>query len=867
MAAVGSIHAPRWGRSLHRPATPARRVMAFASVLAVSAILVASRELGWHRLGLHLALSWPILVAGFGASEIMGIHLEFRRDAYTLTFSEVPTIIGLIALPPAYVVLARFLGAGLALVFHRRQTGVKLAFNLASFSLEVAVAAVVYHAVLGHGGVLSPLGWLAAAAAAVTFDVINSVTVPIAVALYRGASASMSWRSVAVAGGVFALTNTSLALIVAIVLAQSRLAGAILAPVAAVLYVFTRAHASLRQRYANLQVLYDFTRKVSASGTGEAMVVAMLEETRTVLRAEMAELFLVSESEPRPLRTVLTEGGLKTSYVEPGDERFALETRVMTGAAAVVVGRSTVSFEERRCLDQRGLRDVIVAPLRLDDNVMGSLVVGNRLGDVSTFDQEDSRLFQALADLAAVALEKGRLIDQLRQEAVEKEYQALHDSLTGLPNRTMFHRTIDAALAARTEHDEPVAVMLMDLDHFKDVNDTLGHHSGDSLLKEIGARLAATLGMRGMVSRLGGDEFGILLPAADAEVAQAVAGELRVALEQPLKLGDLSLEVGTSVGIALAPDHGDVGTLLLQRADVAMYAAKASNGIELYVADADQNSPRRLTLLGELRRAIDHDELVVYYQPKANIRTGRVVGVEALVRWNHPRHGILPPGEFIPAAEHSGLMAPLTRYVLEASLAQASQWHARGLELGMAVNLPVRSLLESGLPVEIKRILDRAGVDPKLLTLEITESTLMMDPPRAIAVLGRLADLGVKLAIDDFGTGYSSLSYLKSLPVTELKIDRSFVSCMTTDPKDAAIVRSTTELGHNLGLDVVAEGVEDWNTWQRLLLDHVDIAQGYLLNKPVPAAELETWLADWKPYGAEPEEAGKVISILTHSAR
>jgi diguanylate cyclase (GGDEF)-like protein len=863
VAAVGSIHAPRWGRSLHRPATPARRVMLFASLLAVSAIVVVSRELGWHQPGSHLGLSWPILVAGFGVSEILCVHLEFRRDAFTLTFSDIPMIIGLIAFPPAYVVVARFLGAGLALVFHRRQTGVKLAVNLASFSFEVAVAGAVYHAVLGHAAVFGPAGWLAAGAAAVTFNASGAVTVPIAVALYRGASTSMGWRSVAVACGVFALTNTSLALIVAIVLAEGRLAGAILAPAAAVLYLFTRAHASLRQRYANLQILYDFTRKVSASGTGEAMVVAMLEETRSLLRAEMAELFLVGENEPRPLRTVLTEGGIRTSYVEAGDERFALEARVMTSAAALVVGRSTVSREERRCLDQRGLRDVVVAPLRLDDDVMGSLVVGNRLGDVSTFDEEDCRLFQALADLAAVALEKGRLIDQLRQEAVEKEYQALHDSLTGLPNRTLFHQTIDAALAVRTDDDEPVAVMLMDLDRFKDVNDTLGHHSGDALLKEIGARLTATLGMRGMVSRLGGDEFGILLPAAGAEVAQAVADGLRVALEQPLSLGDLSLEIGTSVGIALSPDHGAVSSILLQRADVAMYAAKAQNaGIAFYAADTDRNSARRLTLLSELRRAIDGDELVVYYQPKASLRTGRVVGVEALVRWNHPDHGILPPGEFIPAAEHSGLMTPLTRRVLEASLAQCRQWHADGKPLGLAVNLPVRSLMESNLPADINHILDQSGVAAEHLTLEITESTLMIDPPRAIAVLRRLADLGLKLAIDDFGTGYSSLSYLKSLPVTELKIDRSFVSCMTSDPKDAAIVRSTTELGHNLGLNVVAEGVEDWDTWQRLLMDNVDIAQGYLLSKPVPARELEAWLVGWHPYGAEPRADRKRLFAL-----
>jgi EAL domain-containing protein (putative c-di-GMP-specific phosphodiesterase class I) len=269
--------------------------------------------------------------------------------------------------------------------------------------------------------------------------------------------------------------------------------------------------------------------------------------------------------------------------------------------------------------------------------------------------------------------------------------------------------------------------------------------------------------------------------------------------------------------------------------------------VEFYQADKDRNSPRRLSLMGELRKALDGGEIAVYHQPKADLRTGVIVGTEALVRWNHPDHGLMPPAEFIPIAEHSGLIGALTRHVLEVAMVQCREWLEAGISLGVAANLPVRSLLDAGLPAEIRRVLDYAGVGAEHLTLEITEGSLIMDPPRAIAVLQRLADLGVKLSIDDFGTGYSSLSYLKRLPVSELKIDRCFVSSMTSDPHDAAIVRSTADLGHNLGLSVVAEGVEDWKTWQQLIESNVDVAQGYLLSRPLPAADFLTWLRLWQP--------------------
>jgi EAL domain-containing protein (putative c-di-GMP-specific phosphodiesterase class I) len=309
-------------------------------------------------------------------------------------------------------------------------------------------------------------------------------------------------------------------------------------------------------------------------------------------------------------------------------------------------------------------------------------------------------------------------------------------------------------------------------------------------------------------------------------------------------VGDLNLEVGASIGVALAPVHGNDAATLLQRADVAMYSAKeARSGFEVYDPDRDEYSPRRLMLAAELRHAIERGQLSIHYQPKADLRTNGITGVEALLRWHHPDYGFVPPDEFIPLAEHTGLIRPLTRWVLAASIAQCGTWQRRGLHLNVAVNLSVRALLDVGLPEEVEGLLREAAVPPTALTLEITESSIMADPARSIGVLNRLADLGIMLSIDDFGTGYSSLSYLKKLPVGEVKVDRSFVMNMSADPDDAVIVRSTIDLAGNLGLRVVAEGVEDQATWDQLTLLGCDAAQGYFLGRPMPVLQLDRWLA------------------------
>jgi diguanylate cyclase (GGDEF)-like protein len=431
---------------------------------------------------------------------------------------------------------------------------------------------------------------------------------------------------------------------------------------------------------------------------------------------------------------------------------------------------------------------------------------------------------------------------RLRLQAEENQRQARHDSLTGLPNRAWFYDRTGELLSER-RRGESSAVMVMDLDRFKEVNDTLGHHSGDLLLQAAAARVQRAVRDTDVVSRLGGDEFAVVLPGASRAKATEVAVRVRETLEERFSVSGATVDIEASIGIALFPEHATDVETLLQRADLAMYKAKETHiGHAFYSEELDHGHPSKLSMVGELRRAIEGEELVLHYQPKAAIGTGAVSHVEALVRWQRPEHGMVPPNEFIPLAEHTGLIKQLSAYVLDAALRQLRAWLDAGLDLGVAVNLSARNLLEADLPDQIASLLLARRVPAERLILEITESTIMADPGRALGVLTRLSAMGIRLSIDDFGVGYSSLSYLKRLPVDEIKIDRSFVAQMDDDEDDAFIVRSTIDLGRNLGLSVVAEGVETEAVWDELTELGCDYAQGWYLGRPMPAAELAAWL-------------------------
>ncbi len=430
---------------------------------------------------------------------------------------------------------------------------------------------------------------------------------------------------------------------------------------------------------------------------------------------------------------------------------------------------------------------------------------------------------------------------RIRATATRNDYLARHDVLTALPNRAYLLEQLQAALDTRVPDEPTVAVLLIDLDRFKEINDTLGHETGDELLQQVGCRIADQLtrsGLAGSVARLGGDEFAVLLQHVGADAA-GVAARVLESLHHPFEIGGIELAVEASIGLAWAPEHGTEAGALLRHADVAMYEAKEHRGtFAVYDSRSDVSSLARITLLNELRQALEEDQLVLHYQPKEQLSDGSICSVEALVRWQHPDRGIIPPSEFLPLVEQTGLITALTTRVLDQAVRQLRAWSDEGRDLAVSINLSARNLVDHGLPDLVAQRLAQHGVDPRRLEVEVTETNAMTDPVRASEILRRLAALGVSVSVDDYGTGYSSLSYLRSLPVDTLKIDRSFVTPMLLDEGNAVIVRSTIELAHNLGLRVVAEGVEDEATREALAMLGCHLAQGYYLSRPLPADEL-----------------------------
>jgi len=515
---------------------------------------------------------------------------------------------------------------------------------------------------------------------------------------------------------------------------------------------------------------------------------------------------------------------------------------------SALAGNVERSVKETRFADGKGSHSLeVYVPLRLegDEEPDGVVEVYLPYAPVAAAIAEDSRRLYLLLALGFVLL-YATLFRIVAVASRRLRHQALHDDLTDLPNRALLYDRMEAALTAAERSGEPAALLLVDLDRFKEVNDTLGHDSGDRLLEEVAARLQGVVRRGDTLARLGGDEFAVLLRGLpDRGMAAELAGRLQDAIARPFLLNGVSAVLDASIGIAHCPEHGTDVHTLVQRADVAMYDAKRSRtSIETYSPDRDPYSSERLQLLGELRAAIGAGELVLHFQPKVDVPTQRVIGVEALVRWQHPVHGLLGPVEFVPLAERTGAIGDLTRWVLDNALAQARAWRDAGLDLTMAVNLAAPNIADATLPDTVAELLERHGVPGDRLECEISEHTVMADPRRAMAILERLRALGVRLSLDDFGTGHSSLSYLKRLPLDEVKIDRSFVMGMTDDDNDAAIVRTTIDLARNLGLEVVAEGVESEQILRDLSDLSCDVAQGFYLSRPLPAAELDGWLAD-----------------------
>jgi diguanylate cyclase (GGDEF)-like protein len=435
-----------------------------------------------------------------------------------------------------------------------------------------------------------------------------------------------------------------------------------------------------------------------------------------------------------------------------------------------------------------------------------------------------------------------RVSRRLQRHVERIQHQARHDDLTELPNRLHFREHISGAITAAREESTPAAVLLLDLDRFKEINDTLGHQCGDELLKKLAARLQHVSGEGALLARLGGDEFGIVAAGSDADEALALAQSVRSSLEAPFAARGVPLVIEGSIGISVFPAHGTDVDTLIQHADVAMYAAKDKRlGVAVYDDSLDTSTAAELALMSELRTALEREEIVLHYQSQVDVPSGRIVGMEALVRWEHPERGLLPPGAFIPLVERTGVSTALTEYVLTAVAGQLRAWRDVGVEIDftIAVNLTMFDLLDTSLPGKVAALLEGAGVEPERLELEITERVIMADPVRVRGVVEQLKQTGVRIAIDDFGTGYSSLSYLKSLPVDVIKIDRSFVMSMMEEESDRAIVRSTIDLAHNLSKTVVAEGVDSKDTLDELTRFGCDVVQGFYIAKPQPVESVQ----------------------------
>ena len=824
---------------------PIGRVWCVVALLAAVAAVALPHALALPAPVAGPRVPWWMLTVLFALVEVTVLHVQVRREAQTVSLCEIPLVLGLFFTDPAGLLLARLVGPALVFVLVRRQPAFKCAYNLALLLANACLASLVFHALHGGTVALTATAWAGSYAAVIVAGTLDATATTLVIAAFEGQLRRRDLLREPTVEAVRACAVATIGLVAVYALSGHVAAAVPLVAVMGILLLAYRAYAALSERHLSLERLYQFTQAVSSSPEVEQVLRSVLTQAREMLHAETAEITFLSTGAGRAVRVVLPSNGrLQRHEVDDAGAAEWVWSRAVDEEQPVLLARSVKEPGAQRYLQHLGYRDAVLAPLRGEAGVIGTLLVGDRLGDVRSFDASDLRLLETVANHAGMALANGRLIDQLRHDA-------LHDALTGLPNRVHLQREVKAALERLAEGTSSgCTVGLMDLDGFKEVNDTLGHQHGDELLQEVARRLSQSLeGDDAVVARLGGDEFAFLLPdAVDADEAVRVARRMLHALEQPIDLDGVDVEVGASVGLALAPEHGRDVSGLLKRADLAMYAAKsAAAGVRLYEESLDTTDPQRLAMVGELRQAVEQGALEVHVQPKARLADGRVTGVEALVRWPHPVLGLVGPDEFVPVAERSGLIRPLTLLVLRRSLEACAAWRRSGHEVSVAVNLSARSLVDLDLVADVRRLLHQHGVPPRLLTLEITESSVMTDPARAMGLLVALEEMGVRLSIDDFGTGYSSLSYLKRLPVHEVKIDRSFITHLVDDLDDATIARSIIDLAGNLNLEVVAEGVEDQATWDRLAALGCTYAQGYHLGRPVPVVEFAGWLSAREP--------------------
>jgi diguanylate cyclase (GGDEF)-like protein len=783
----------------------------------------------------------------FVVSTMVPLGVNVRRQTILVSVTEFPLLLALFYLPPLGVLFARVF-SHIVIQLVRRAGLVRASFNVASVAAGVACAnAVVASAGLGRD--LSPRGWLVLAAAVFVSMAVNSAAVIAVVAIVQGAVDVSQMLRIVATNAVGTGLLTTLGLVTLLALEQTLWSAPLLAGMAIGLGGMYWAYSVFVSQHKNLAEIHEITRATTASVTEGRLADVVLGRLRGMVQAESATLWLPARGRfPEVLLTATLDhrGLLDRAKTPPAVRRQAFET-----GEPVTIGAKLPPTEDtgdiRAQLRELGAKDVIVVPLRSGNAVIGTLEVAGRLGKAN-FNTDDMRVVETLAAHVGVAVENSRLVDRLR-------YDANYDSLTGLPNRRRLVGAIGEAIRSRAPN-EVVAVLQFDVVDLRNVNESLGHRAGNEVLIEVASRLRSLAPAAALVGRVGGDEFAITVRAPDLEAALAMADDIRVGLREPMQFDAIAVDIDTTAGVAVYPDHGDDPETLLQRADVATHAAKLASGSQAYNAGLESRSVRRLGLAADLRRGLDHGEIEVYFQPKVALADRRVVGVECLARWEHPIYGSVTPQDFVAVAEHTGQIAQLTDVVLREALRRAREWSEAGRALSVSVNVSPRNLADSRWPDQVAALLCDYSVRPDQLVLEVAEEALLGDQNRSLEALRRLRAIGVRLSVDDFGTGYSSLALLRRLPITEVKIDRLFVQGMATDPGDLAIVRAVVDLSRHFNLAVVAEGVESELTLARLEEIGCDLGQGFLFSRPLPYERLDAWLHARTE--AQPTKAGEV---------
>jgi diguanylate cyclase (GGDEF)-like protein len=791
----------------------------------------------------HLPI-W-VVAAGFVFGEICVVHLEFRRSAHSFSLGDLPFIFGLAFASGDGLVLGALVGTGLVWAFHRRLPAVKLAFNLAQLGLASSLAVVIMHAVAEPGDTLDPATWLGLYAAILVSSALTIVCIAGAIAITEGGLRLRMLGQMLGMGGAVTLTNSSIAIAAALVVATDPRAVPVLLVPALTLFVAYRAYIAERQRHEKLEFLYEANRTLSRSPEIAQALEGLLARSLEAFRSEVAEVLLFS-GDGTPLRTTHGPGATRVTMAM-ADRQIAEELAALVDSdtPAVALTPPFGSARLRAHFEERGIRHAIVAMLPGEERTVGTILLANRVGLAREFSADDLRLLEALANNASVALQYDRLeqaVTKLESLQEQLHHQAFHDPLTDLPNRSLFMEKVRQQLAPG---HRDLAILFIDVDDFKTVNDSLGHGVGDALLVSVAERLRGSVRPGDTVARLGGDEFAVMLPDLEDPLEQgsAVADRILHDFQLPVQARDELVSVHLSIGIADSRKSGDDADDLIRNADVAMYQAKAKGKAryEHFEPAMAHAILRRHGLKEQLAKAVQREQMVVQYQPIVSLTSGRIVAAEALVRWEHPVRGLVAPSEFVPLAEETGLIVPLGRFVLHEACRQAHRWQHAGSPSGaeplnMHVNLSAVELRDTGLLDSVIDAITHAGIAPGQLVLEITESQLLDNAAYSAARFEELRHLGVRVALDDFGTGYSSLSYLHSLPLDALKIAREFVDGLTDSRRDASFVGTIVDLARTLGLEVIAEGIETPGQLAAVRDVGAELGQGYLLGRPSPAS-------------------------------